>query len=196
MFIPQNLLISGGSFTLNTNKEAHYYGLRRASPIIYFLCETHIFLKSVDGSDILKHATAAAAFHNSAERFDAPKCHPNTRVAVLNKIMKWIKREADLDTFIMWLYGPAGAGKSAIAEKIAEMCEQEMILLASFFFSRNDPSRCSAKLLIATIVYQIVEIRVDSGNGCRELRGKRVPINIKIQRLIYVNNIHTKHAYH
>ena len=155
MFTPQNLLITGGSFTLNTNKEAHYYGLRRASPIIYFLCETHVFLKSVDGSDILKHATAAAAFHNSAERFDAPKCHPNTRVAVLNKIMKWIKREADLDTFIMWLYGPAGAGKSAIAEKIAEMCEQEMILLASFFFSRNDPSRCSVKPLIATIVYQI-----------------------------------------
>ena len=41
-----------------------------------------------------------------------------------------------------------------------------------------------------------VEIRVDSGNGRRELRGKRVPINIKIQRLIYVDNIHTKHAYH
>jgi hypothetical protein len=69
--------------------------------------------------------------------------------------MKWIKREEDSDAFIMWLYGPAGAGKSAIAETIAEMCEQEMILLASFFFSRNDPSRCAVKPLIATIVYQI-----------------------------------------
>jgi hypothetical protein len=69
--------------------------------------------------------------------------------------MKWIQREEDLDAFIMWLYGPAGAGKSAIAETIAEMCEDEMILLASFFFSRNDPSRCTAKPLIATIAYQI-----------------------------------------
>jgi hypothetical protein len=69
--------------------------------------------------------------------------------------MKWIKWEEDADAFVMWLYGPAGAGKSAIAETIAEMCEWEMILLASFFFSRNDPSRCTVKPLIATIVYQI-----------------------------------------
>jgi hypothetical protein len=69
--------------------------------------------------------------------------------------MKWIKWEEDLDAFIMWVYGPAGAGKSAIAQTIAEMCEEEMIILASFFFSRNDSSRSTAKPLIATIAYQI-----------------------------------------
>jgi hypothetical protein len=69
--------------------------------------------------------------------------------------MKWIKWEGDLDAFIMWVYGPAGAGKSAIAQTIAEMCEEEMIMLASFFFSKNDPSRSTAKQLIATIAYQI-----------------------------------------
>ena len=69
--------------------------------------------------------------------------------------MKWIKWEEDLDAFIMWVYGPAGAGKSAIAQTIAEMCEDEMILLASFFFSRNDPSRSNVNPLIATIAYQI-----------------------------------------
>ena len=69
--------------------------------------------------------------------------------------MGWIKWEGDLWSFILWVYGPAGAGKSAIAQTIAEMCEQEMILLASFFFSRNDPSRSTVNPLIATIVYQI-----------------------------------------
>ena len=69
--------------------------------------------------------------------------------------MKWIKWEGDLDAFIMWVYGPAGAGKSAIAQTIAEMCEEKMILLASFFFSRNDPSRSNVNTLIATIAYQI-----------------------------------------
>ena len=69
--------------------------------------------------------------------------------------MKWIKWEEDLKAFIMWVYGPAGAGKSAIAHTIAEMCE-ETILLASFFFSRNDPSRNTVKPLIATIAYQII----------------------------------------
>jgi uridine kinase len=69
--------------------------------------------------------------------------------------MKWIKWEEDIDAFIMWIYGPAGAGKSAIAQTIAEMCEEEMLLLASFFFSRNDPSRNNVNPLIATIAYQI-----------------------------------------
>jgi len=154
MFTPQNLLISGGSFTLNTN-DTHYPDPRRAFLSKYLLCETHVFLKSVDASDILHRATATAAFHNSKERFDPPKCHPNTRLAVLTKIMRWIKWEGDLNTFIMWVYGPAGAGKSAIAQTIAEMCEQEMILLASFFFSRNDPSRSNVNSLIATLAYQI-----------------------------------------
>jgi len=113
-------------------------------------------MKSVESADILHRATATAAFHNSDERFDPPKCHPNTRIAVLEKIMKWIKWGEDLDAFIMWVYGPAGAGKSAIAQTIAEMCEDEMILLASFFFSRNDQTRSTVKPLIATIAYQIM----------------------------------------
>ena len=69
--------------------------------------------------------------------------------------MKWIKWEGDLCSFVMWVYGPAGAGKSAIAQTVAEICDKEMILLATFFFSRNDPSRSNVKPLIATIAYQI-----------------------------------------
>ena len=114
-------------------------------------------MKSVESADTILHrATATAAFHNSKERFDPPKCHPNTRLAVLIAIMRWIKWEEGLDAFIMWVYGPVGAGKSAIAQTIAEMCEKEMILLASFFFSRNDPSRSNVNPLIATIAYQII----------------------------------------
>ena len=90
-------------------------------------------MKSIESADILHRATATAAFHNSDERFDPPKCHPNTCIAVLKNIMWWIKWEEDLDAFIMWVYGPAGSGKSAIAQTIAEMCEDKMILLASFF---------------------------------------------------------------
>jgi pantothenate kinase-related protein Tda10 len=72
-------------------------------------------------SDLIQWATATAAFHNSDELFNRPKCHPNTRLAALSKIMKWIKQEGGLNTFIMWMYGPAGAGKSAIAQTITEM---------------------------------------------------------------------------
>jgi len=79
--------------------------------------------------------------------------------------MKWIKREEDLGAFIMWMYGPAGAGKSAIAQTIAEMCDEEILLLASFFFSRNDPSRSTVKPLIATIAYQITLTLPDARNA-------------------------------
>ena len=94
-------------------------------------------------------------FHNSKEHFNPPKCHPNTCLAILTKIMKWIKWEEDLNMFIMWVYGPARAGKSVIVQTISEMYENEMILLASFFFSRNDPFCSNFNPLIATIAYQI-----------------------------------------
>ena len=57
-----------------------------------------------------------------------------------------------------WSDRPAGAGKSAIAQSIAEMCHARHLLLASFFFSRRDPKRNNEKCLIASIAYQIALI--------------------------------------
>ena len=76
------------------------------------------------------------AAHNSLERqrLDAPKCHPNTRVAIIKRLLSWIKGEIDLDALILWLYGAARAGKSAIAQALAEICEKDRFLLAIFFF--------------------------------------------------------------
>jgi hypothetical protein len=61
----------------------------------------------------------------------------------------------DQNAVILWLYGAAGAGKTAIGHDIAQRCDLEKLLLASFFFSRSDPSRSNAKSLIATIAYQV-----------------------------------------
>jgi len=61
----------------------------------------------------------------------------------------------DQNAVILWFYGPAGAGKSAIAHNIAKRCDLEKLLLASFFFSRSDPARSNSKSLITTISYQI-----------------------------------------
>jgi len=71
--------------------------------------------------------------------------------------MDWILRQGphDQNAFVLWLYGPAGAGKSAIAHDIARRCDLKKLLLAGFFFSRSDPTRSTAKSLIATIAYQI-----------------------------------------
>ncbi|KDR68606.1 hypothetical protein GALMADRAFT_160961 [Galerina marginata CBS 339.88] len=107
------------------------------------------------GIDILFEGIAQGALHNSGERFDAPKCHPNTRTALLQKIMDWIQNDDPSSPKFMWIYGPAGSGKSAIAQSIAELCYEYGFLLGTFFFSRSAAGRNDDKRLAATIAYQI-----------------------------------------
>ena len=70
--------------------------------------------------------------------------------------MDWIK-DNNRQTRILWMYGPAGAGKSAIEQTIAELCYQMNLLAASFFFSRSVNSRNNKTFLITTIVDQLIE---------------------------------------
>jgi len=83
----------------------------------------------------------------------------------LKKIEDWVK-DAHKVTLFLWLYGPAGAGKSAIAQTIAELLEKAGLLAAAFFFSRNALAGRNDKTpLVATLVYQLIisipEIRAD-----------------------------------
>ncbi|KDR67054.1 hypothetical protein GALMADRAFT_1358985, partial [Galerina marginata CBS 339.88] len=98
---------------------------------------------------------APGAFHNSSERYDPPKCHPQTRVAVIQAIIDWIE-DGQKTSFIMWLNGPAGAGKSAIAQEIAELFHNSKRLAASFFWSRYAAGRNNEERLIASLAYQLL----------------------------------------
>jgi len=68
--------------------------------------------------------------------------------------MKWVESEAQ-DDFIMWLFGPAGAGKSAIAKRIAELAVERGLLIGTFFFSRTSSTRNIKDRPIATLAYQM-----------------------------------------
>ncbi|KAF5310628.1 hypothetical protein D9619_008262 [Psilocybe cf. subviscida] len=130
-------VVTGGTFTQVTNNNDFHE--RRQSPW-----------------DRLQSAVAPAAFHNSAERFDSPRCHPNTRVAVMNELRDLALRWGDAGhARILWLNGPAGAGKSAIAQTFCEECFATHYLLASFFFNRSDSTRNAAGSFVATLTYQI-----------------------------------------
>ncbi|KAJ7927552.1 hypothetical protein B0H13DRAFT_1037254 [Mycena leptocephala] len=105
------------------------------------------------GLQILFKATAPGAFHDSAARFPQPKCHPETRKEILEKLFQWCStRDAPN---ILWLHGPAGAGKSAIAQSLCERLESEKRLGASFFFKRGDTLRGNGNRLFPTIAYQL-----------------------------------------
>ena len=102
------------------------------------------------------------ALYDSAERGpDAPKCHPDTRVAVQRDIMSRIRHGEDDDVpkKILWLSGPAGSGKTAIAGTIADECEKEGLLAATFFFSAFSRSidRRLNKNTVSTLLYSLLQ---------------------------------------
>ena len=72
---------------------------------------------------------------------------------------------------MLWLYGPAGSGKTAIARTIAERCETQGLLLASFLFFRSDPNRNTMTPLVANISYCVTCI----------VPGARKPINTVLE---------------
>ncbi|THU98767.1 hypothetical protein K435DRAFT_660198, partial [Dendrothele bispora CBS 962.96] len=92
------------------------------------------------------------AFHDSEDRFPPPRCHPQTREAVRADISAWIKDQNTSPTLVHWLYGPAGAGKSAIAQTLAESFKDSH-LAASFFFSRSSSKRNNPRTLFTTVAY-------------------------------------------
>ncbi|KAF9256321.1 hypothetical protein L218DRAFT_982188 [Marasmius fiardii PR-910] len=94
------------------------------------------------------------ASHNSQQRFPQPRCHPKTRKRVINVIINWLDTGSRCQP-ICWLSGPAGVGKSAIAQTIAETLERKG-LVASFFFFRQDPKRNIPDYLMLTIAHGLV----------------------------------------
>ena len=149
----QHSIISGGTFIRTGDNDASASISKGPFNGRLLLLVTNNLMLGL-GFEILYSRIAPDAFHDSGERFDPPKCHPNTRLAVLEDIMRWVQdliRSKD----VLWLYGPAGAGKSAIAQTIAEMCAKLGLLVASFFFFRSSSSRNNEKRLMASIAYQL-----------------------------------------
>ncbi|KAJ7845482.1 hypothetical protein B0H13DRAFT_2409730, partial [Mycena leptocephala] len=128
----------------------------------------HIGHHGETGLHILHRAIAGDAFHDSAERHPQPRCHPETRTEMLDKLWNWTcgnycfngndvdsENEDHSGRKIIWLYGPAGAGKSAIAQSLCQKLEAEGCLGGAFFFKRGHPSRGDGNKLFSTLAYQL-----------------------------------------
>ncbi|KAF7372811.1 NACHT domain-containing protein [Mycena sanguinolenta] len=106
------------------------------------------------GIDILHRAVAPEAIHDSTDSFPQPKCHPETRTKMLKHLRNWAV-DPNPETTVLWLHGPAGAGKSAILQTLASQLQDAGALGGCFFFKRNHPTRGNAKKLVTTIAYQL-----------------------------------------
>ncbi|TEB24519.1 hypothetical protein FA13DRAFT_1817844 [Coprinellus micaceus] len=109
--------------------------------------------------DYLDPHICHGAAHNSAERCGAPQCREETRVAIRQDIISWIQYGDgdDEPKKVMWLSGPAGGGKTAIAGSVAVACREEGLLAATFFFSSFSPSvdRSSKRGFIITLAHHM-----------------------------------------
>ncbi|KAF5349221.1 hypothetical protein D9756_009334 [Leucocoprinus leucothites] len=139
-------------------------GLSQACADAMFHSAHHIVIsgsKFIDASppsnglkELLKYSMPDA-FHDSSARYPPPKCHPSTRKDYIDEITKWALSAQGRVEPILWLYGPFGVGKSAIAQSCAMYLERVTILVATLFFSRANPNREDPNRVFTSIAYQI-----------------------------------------
>ncbi|KAJ6555399.1 hypothetical protein DFH09DRAFT_923807 [Mycena vulgaris] len=106
------------------------------------------------GITILHCVVALEALHDSADSFPQPRCHPETREEMLEDLWDYATSSEAPDR-ILWLYGPAGAGKSAIMWSFCQRLHNAGQLGGTFFFKRGHPTRGNAKALFSTITYRL-----------------------------------------
>ncbi|TEB28183.1 hypothetical protein FA13DRAFT_1666428 [Coprinellus micaceus] len=105
------------------------------------------------------------ASHTRNRRASPPDsiCLPGTRTKTIQRILSWSEgatrspseTHEPRRTHILWLCGPVGCGKSAIAQSVAEMVERRRCLAASFFFFRGSGSRGKFERFALTLAAQI-----------------------------------------
>ena len=78
--------------------------------------------------------------------------------------MTWVVVATTGLQWILWLNGAAGAGKSAIARSVVELCLKQHLVVGRFFFFRTDRSRNTIKSLVATLAYQLITFIPDLGD--------------------------------
>ncbi|KXN87830.1 hypothetical protein AN958_08069 [Leucoagaricus sp. SymC.cos] len=107
------------------------------------------------GIDTLLKASSPDAAYDSAMRNDPPRCFPGTREQYITDIVQWVSSGLDNAPLpIFWMKGPAGVGKSAIAQTCAERLKSELHKpSAAFFFSVNGPN--DPKRFFTSIAYQL-----------------------------------------
>ncbi|KAJ3575697.1 hypothetical protein NP233_g922 [Leucocoprinus birnbaumii] len=110
------------------------------------------------GIDTLLNAADPDAIDDSLIRETAPRCHPGTREQYIQDITHWASPRALTPTAspLFWLKGPAGVGKSAVAQSSIDRLKTLSIPCAAFFFSLNGRNR--PERLFPTIAYQLAMI--------------------------------------
>ncbi|QRV96697.1 WD40 repeat-like protein [Ceratobasidium sp. AG-Ba] len=108
-------------------------------------------------------------------RYDVSRaCIPGTREDVIQNLLDWVKsfeRPGTLDESkrLLWVYGQAGLGKSAVATSLCQALDDQRLLSSSFFCKRDDPKRRSAQRALSSIIYGIASRHATYASALRKV---------------------------
>ncbi|XP_006456992.1 hypothetical protein AGABI2DRAFT_122865 [Agaricus bisporus var. bisporus H97] len=115
------------------------------------LGDRHMIVTQMMG--LLSQYIIRGAEHDSSARDPPPRCHPETRVKLIARIIAWFEDQASLE-LLLWITGPAGVGKSAIVQTFTEYLVKSRLLGASVFISRPN-KRDNPDGIFITVAYQL-----------------------------------------
>jgi hypothetical protein len=105
----------------------------------------------------LTNSTSPSAFYDSAAN-QIPLTNNPDAERYKRRALDWISSWEKNSTSIMWLSGESRVLTSLIARSTAEFCGSDQQKNSStFFFSKSDPSRNSAKHFVASLAYGIIQ---------------------------------------
>jgi len=124
----------------------------RGDLVSSFISANEMLVNPILGIDILYEASDQGAAFDSQDHYDC-RCFPGTRKQYISDITNWVTEPVDPPSSMYWMWGPAGVGKSAIAQTCAEKLKESGHLGAAFFFALknyDNPLR-----LFTSIAYQL-----------------------------------------
>lgn len=109
----------------------------------------------------MRQSIIPGATYDASSRDTPPRCHPGTRTQILEEVQTRIHDPSGL-TRIVWINGPAGVGKSAIMQTLAEAESSLDTTFTTLFLSRpnerDDPQKVFTSLaygfLMLNLEYQ------------------------------------------
>ena len=87
---------------------------------------------------------------------DRSACLEGTRIEELDKIGSWMNNETERRMYL--LSGLAGTGKTTIAKSVAGLADDDGVLGASFFCSRDSDDRSKIEFIFSTITFQLSKL--------------------------------------
>ncbi|KAF5349542.1 hypothetical protein D9756_008848 [Leucocoprinus leucothites] len=148
---PNNLAPTSGAFF----QSAQHFKVESS---VFVGHQTNIYHSDIAFLEKLALYIISGASFNSSTHNPPPRCYPQTRTTILQRIHKFLA-SAIAPKRILWLCGYARVGKSAIVQMVAESLSTPTQALgyrlgAAVFFSEpnnhNDPKR-----LFPTVAYQL-----------------------------------------